>query len=557
MRGIALGFLGALALATQVSGQESPRPAQSLECSKQADARALHGAERRDFMAQCNGSAGQPAQSPAAQQSQKPPVTPAQSTNQPSFNCALEKSASARLICSDPELINADGALGKAFQGTVRSLEGTEKAAKIQEQVKWIRERNARCQLDGKLAVPTDELQPFKPCVLDAINARIGELVGTDGPKPVVESATRVLTIQECSTKYQAAKTADTLNGQKWNDFRVAQCGASPAGNTADKPLVSSAANDLCQTIDKNCLNRCNGDAECRASCGSRFEECKSARPDTVLNPSTQPIPSVQTGTNDAAAFSKLRQTLRVFVPATQYDYVNTVPGQFSRYPMLLLDVEASTVPDSVFLDDAQTLRMLDFLRADAIRVQRGGGQPIQRYIFARFTYGGYQESFAAYSDGERGPWNIYNKVIIDNIRTRMANEQAQRDRAAQEVRNADIMRSNMSSFTSKTGLQQWVNREDLRSNAIRFKGQIVGFFTYFIQLENETEGIFGINGPADALIVKGIDATRLNKGQQVLMTVKVNGLRPYSGAQVPDLTLVGIAYCQQRNCSEFGNIPN
>ena len=36
----------------------------------------------------------------------------------------------------------------------------------------------------------------------------------------------QALTAQECSAKYQAAKTAGTLNGQKWNDFRKAQCAA-------------------------------------------------------------------------------------------------------------------------------------------------------------------------------------------------------------------------------------------------------------------------------------------------------------------------------------------
>lgn len=41
----------------------------------------------------------------------------------------------------------------------------------------------------------------------------------------------QALTSQECSAKYQAAKAAGTLNGQKWNDFRKAQCGddAAPA----------------------------------------------------------------------------------------------------------------------------------------------------------------------------------------------------------------------------------------------------------------------------------------------------------------------------------------
>ena len=38
-------------------------------------------------------------------------------------------------------------------------------------------------------------------------------------------SPAQALTAQECSAKYQAAKTAGTLAGQKWNDFRKAQCG--------------------------------------------------------------------------------------------------------------------------------------------------------------------------------------------------------------------------------------------------------------------------------------------------------------------------------------------
>jgi hypothetical protein len=50
----------------------------------------------------------------------------------------------------------------------------------------------------------------------------------------------QALTSQECSAKYQAAKTAGTLNGQKWNDFRKAQCGAeaTPAAAPAAAPAA-------------------------------------------------------------------------------------------------------------------------------------------------------------------------------------------------------------------------------------------------------------------------------------------------------------------------------
>ena len=40
-------------------------------------------------------------------------------------------------------------------------------------------------------------------------------------------AAAKGLTMKECSAKYQAAKTANTLGGMKWNDFRKAECGAS------------------------------------------------------------------------------------------------------------------------------------------------------------------------------------------------------------------------------------------------------------------------------------------------------------------------------------------
>jgi hypothetical protein len=53
------------------------------------------------------------------------------------------------------------------------------------------------------------------------------------------------LTTQECSAKYQAAKKDGTLNGQKWNDFRKAQCAADAtpaAAPAAAAPAPAPAA---------------------------------------------------------------------------------------------------------------------------------------------------------------------------------------------------------------------------------------------------------------------------------------------------------------------------
>src|SRR6266852_1845045 len=58
----------------------------------------------------------------------------------------------------------------------------------------------------------------------------------------VATAPAQALTAQECSAKYQAAKTAGTLNGQKWNDFRKAQCGADAPAPPATAAAAAPAA---------------------------------------------------------------------------------------------------------------------------------------------------------------------------------------------------------------------------------------------------------------------------------------------------------------------------
>src|ERR1700704_6660238 len=51
----------------------------------------------------------------------------------------------------------------------------------------------------------------------------------------------QALTMQECSAKYKAAKDGGTLNGQKWNDFRKAECGAGATATPAAAPAAPAA----------------------------------------------------------------------------------------------------------------------------------------------------------------------------------------------------------------------------------------------------------------------------------------------------------------------------
>ena len=76
------------------------------------------------------------------------------------------------------------------------------------------------------------------------IRAKLLCAIAVSGVAAFAASApAQALTAQECSAKYQAAKTAGTLAGQKWNDFRKAQCGAdaTPAAAPAAPPPAAAA----------------------------------------------------------------------------------------------------------------------------------------------------------------------------------------------------------------------------------------------------------------------------------------------------------------------------
>lgn len=58
-------------------------------------------------------------------------------------------------------------------------------------------------------------------------------------------NSAEALTSKECSVKYQAAKSAGTLNGSTWRDFQKTQCSgpaAEPAAATAPAPAPAPAA---------------------------------------------------------------------------------------------------------------------------------------------------------------------------------------------------------------------------------------------------------------------------------------------------------------------------
>jgi hypothetical protein len=74
------------------------------------------------------------------------------------------------------------------------------------------------------------------------IRAKLLCAVAVSGFAAFAAMPAQALSMSECSAKYKEAKTAGTLNGQKWNDFRKAQCGADAATTPAAAPAAPPPA---------------------------------------------------------------------------------------------------------------------------------------------------------------------------------------------------------------------------------------------------------------------------------------------------------------------------
>lgn len=85
-------------------------------------------------------------------------------------------------------------------------------------------------------------------CGTDAADATPA---AADSTSAAISDAAPGLAAKECSTKYQAAKAAGTLKGTKWNDFRESECAAGasatvePAAETPKAAATANAGNGL------------------------------------------------------------------------------------------------------------------------------------------------------------------------------------------------------------------------------------------------------------------------------------------------------------------------
>jgi hypothetical protein len=86
------------------------------------------------------------------------------------------------------------------------------------------------------------------------------------------------LTAQECSAKYNAAKTAGTLGDTKWNDFRKAQCSDDAKAAEATKPVEKPAEKMADKPADKPAMKAATTAAPAAIPSGTVFPKVVDAK---------------------------------------------------------------------------------------------------------------------------------------------------------------------------------------------------------------------------------------------------------------------------------------
>jgi uncharacterized protein YecT (DUF1311 family) len=125
-------------------------------------------------------SVASPALPQAGQSESSRPVLSPRGSENPSFDCSRGKTLAARLICADGELARFDGERGVGFQRRKAQIPASDQTRLVEEQLAWIRDGNARCELVGKNTATTEVLASWKPCMLSVIQERVAYLAQTE-----------------------------------------------------------------------------------------------------------------------------------------------------------------------------------------------------------------------------------------------------------------------------------------------------------------------------------------------------------------------------------------
>jgi uncharacterized protein YecT (DUF1311 family) len=102
------------------------------------------------------------------------------------FDCLAVHTTAGLVICSDSSLALAKEELNELVMGIIARMKDDESKTALSEFDRWTRERDRKCDLEGKDNVPLRELSPSEGCLSEYFRRKIAEVTAAKGdPKKV------------------------------------------------------------------------------------------------------------------------------------------------------------------------------------------------------------------------------------------------------------------------------------------------------------------------------------------------------------------------------------
>jgi uncharacterized protein YecT (DUF1311 family) len=190
------------------------------------------------------------------------------------FDCLAVHTTAGLLICSDASLALAKEELNELIIGLIAKLKENEAKEAFSEFDRWTRERDRKCNLEGKDNVPLQELTSSEGCLADYFDRKIAEATAAKGdPKKIfgrqlISPVPNADAVDLCVAQIHSAGAC--------GDFvavdRVVQIGSS---QTDDNAQITSG-------IEMVVLSPFTACSPVASSCTGTCWDLKSGRPKSV-----------------------------------------------------------------------------------------------------------------------------------------------------------------------------------------------------------------------------------------------------------------------------------
>ncbi|RVD45918.1 MAG: hypothetical protein EOS30_28370 [Mesorhizobium sp.] len=190
----------------------------------------------------------------------------------------------------------------------------------------WNQFRKAQCGTDAAATTET------KAATTKATETKPAKT--TKAAAAAADSTAKGLTAKECSTKYQAAKAAGTLNGMKWNDFRKAECAAGASAAADTKPATTKAAAAPAAASGKGlsmaeCSTKYQAAKTANTLKGMKWNDFRKAECGaSASDDDTVPAPSEASYTKEPAKPTTVAPKGVTFPSAISAKYASETPGK-------------------------------------------------------------------------------------------------------------------------------------------------------------------------------------------------------------------------------------